>query len=1035
MGDVLGWVQDKLHSVIGYSEASVAQYIISIAKKYNDPQRITEELALVQVPNNDTTQKFVAELVSRISNQSNQSNTIKSKPKKQTYDLVSMINDDEIKSTETKKKDKGDKKRKIAHLRKKSDKSVLDDNEPEPEIKRRLVDNTPEPPPQPQESEQDRRDKERQEQDAKLERIREQTKNIEENRGTKKLQDSKNELFEDGGERKQVLSKLRDYSRRRYLGKREEQKIEELIKELEDDEAMWADSELTARELENRQNLRNIIQYARSREDINKIETYVMPDAYYDEELKKSKQDKRFQVLTKRYEEKKNKNKKPEPSEHEKWEKYKIGSATMRFGSRDQQHPDQNEKQYELIVEDEIEFIAEDILKGKMELPEELKKLESTSSTANNEQEDIEKTRKSLPIYPHRERLMKMIADNQVLVIVGETGSGKTTQLTQYLYEDGYTKNNLKIACTQPRRVAAMSVAARVAQEMGVTLGDKVGYSIRFEDCTSPQTIIKYMTDGMMLREFLGEPDLSSYSVIIVDEAHERSLHTDILFGLVKDIAIARPDVKLLISSATIQAEKFSEYFDGAPIINIPGRRYPVDILYTKAPEADYLEASVITVLQVHFTQPQGDILVFLTGQEEIETACDMLRDRVKGFGQKAKELIVTPIYATLPTEMQAEIFKKTPPGARKVVLATNIAETSLTIDGIVYVIDCGFVKQNSYNPRSGMESLLVTPISRASADQRAGRAGRVSPGKCFRLYTSWSYKNELLSAPVPEIQRVNLGNVVLQLKTLGINDLIHFDFMDPPPVETLIAALEQLYALGALNDGGDLTVMGRKMAAFPLDPQMSKMLIASEGYGCSEEVASLCAMLNVNGSVFHRPKERAVHADNARKNFFRPGGDHLMLLAVYKECEENGFDKSWCMQSYVQVKSMKRARDVRNQLIKLMENEGVELKTNNDPALIRKAITAGYFFHAASLQKSGNYRTFHKPQTVYVHPSSSTYQTQARWVIYHELVFTNKEFMRQIIEIEPAWLIDIAPHLYRNTDIEKLTHKMPKNKGRATMA
>lgn len=287
-----------------------------------------------------------------------------------------------------------------------------------------------------------------------------------------------------------------------------------------------------------------------------------------------------------------------------------------------------------------------------------------------------------LPVYPYRNELLKAIAEHQVLIIVAETGAGKTTQIPQYLFEAGYTEVG-KIGCTQPRRVAAMSVAARVAKEMNVKLGNEVGYSIRFEDCTSDKTVIKYLTDGMLLREFLGEPDLSSYSVMIIDEAHERTLHTDVLFGLVKDIARFRPDLKLLISSATLDAEKFSDYFDSAPIFKIPGRRYPVDIFYTKAPEADYVDAAIVTCLQIHVKQAPGDILVFFTGQEEIEAAEELLKERTKGLGSKIGELLVCPIYGNLPTELQSKIFEPTPPGARKIVLATNIAETSLTVDGI----------------------------------------------------------------------------------------------------------------------------------------------------------------------------------------------------------------------------------------------------------------------------------------------------------------------------------------------------------------
>lgn len=340
----------------------------------------------------------------------------------------------------------------------------------------------------------------------------------------------------------------------------------------------------------------------------------------------------------------------------------------------------------------------------------------------------------------------------------------------------------------------------------------------------------------------------------------------------------------MLISSATLDAEKFSDYFDCAPIFKIPGRRFPVEIHYTKAPEADYLDAAVVTALQIHVTQPpgDGDILIFLTGQEEIETAEEIIKHRIKGLGTKIAELIICPIYANLPTELQAKIFEPTPEGARKVVLATNIAETSLTIDGIKYVIDPGFSKMKSYNPRTGMESLLVAPISKASANQRAGRSGRTGPGKCFRLYTAYNYMNDLEDNTVPEIQRTNLANVVLSLKSLGIHDLLNFDFMDPPPAEALLKALELLFALSALNKLGELTKVGRRMAEFPLDPMLSKMIVASDKYKCSDEIISIAAMLSVGNSIFYRPKDKQVHADNARMNFHVGNvGDHIALLKV----------------------------------------------------------------------------------------------------------------------------------------------------------
>uniref|UniRef100_A0A673NIY1 RNA helicase n=1 Tax=Sinocyclocheilus rhinocerous TaxID=307959 RepID=A0A673NIY1_9TELE len=628
------------------------------------------------------------------------------------------------------------------------------------------------------------------------------------------------------------------------------------------------------------------------------------------------------------------------------------------------------------------------------------KESEPELSQAEKQKQSLQEVRRSLPIFPYRQDLLAAIRDHQILVIEGETGSGKTTQIPQYLLEDGYTNGGMKIGCTQPRRVAAMSVAARVAQEMSVKLGNEVGYSIRFEDCTSERTILKYMTDGMLLREFLTEPDLASYSVIIIDEAHERTLHTDILFGLIKDIARFRPDLKVLVASATLDTERFSCFFDDAPVFRIPGRRFPVDIYYTKAPEADYLEACVVSVLQIHVTQPAGDVLVFLTGQEEIEACCELLQERCRRLGSKISELIVLPIYANLPSDMQAKIFNPTPPGARKVVVATNIAETSLTIDGIIYVIDPGFCKQKSYNARTGMESLIVTPCSRASANQRAGRAGRVAAGKCFRLYTAWAFKHEMEETSIPEIQRTNLGNVVLLLKSLGINDLIHFDFMDPPPHETLVLALEQLYALGALNHLGELTKLGRRMAELPVDPMLSKMILASEHYKCSEEILTVAAMLSVNNSIFYRPKDKVVHADNARMNFVVPGGDHIVLLNVYTQ---SGYSTQWCFENFIQFRSMKRARDVRDQLEGLMDRIEVELSScSGESVPIRKQVSHGQALNISSEN------------------------VKICFILNVLSVF-------QVIEIESGWLLEVAPHYYKNKELEdSSSKKMPRKQGKA---
>ncbi|KAJ6843325.1 pre-mRNA-splicing factor ATP-dependent RNA helicase DEAH1 [Iris pallida] len=822
-------------------------------------------------------------------------------------------------------------------------------------------------------------------------------------------------------------SSLRKVSRQVYLQKRRDQKLLEIRDDIIDHEYIFEGVKLTEAEERELRYKKKIYELAKEHLDVDDISEYKMPEAYDQDGV--VNQEKRFAAAIQRYRDPGAGDKMNPFAEQEAWEEHQIGKATLKFGSKDKK---QAADDYQYVFEDGIDFIKESVMDGIQDEGE----MPAESPDASSAKSMLQDERKLLPIYPYREELLQAVNDHQVIVIVGETGSGKTTQIPQYLHEAGYTKRG-KVGCTQPRRVAAMSVSARVAQEMGVKLGHEVGYSIRFEDCTSEKTVLKYMTDGMLLREFLGEPDLASYSVVMVDEAHERTLSTDILFGLVKDIARFRKDLKLLISSATLDAEKFSDYFDSAPIFKIPGRRYPVDIHFTTAPEADYIDAAIVTVLQIHVTQPPGDILVFLTGQEEIETIDEILKHRTRGLGTKIAELIICPIYANLPTELQAKIFEPTPEGARKVVLATNIAETSLTIDGIKYVIDPGFCKIKSYNPRTGMESLLVNPISKASAMQRAGRSGRTGPGKCFRLYTAYNYHHDLEDNTVPEIQRTNLANVVLSLKSLGIHDLVNFDFMDPPPSEALLKALEQLFALSALNSRGELTKVGRRMAEFPLDPMLSKMIVASEKYKCSDEVISIAAMLSVGNSIFYRPKDKQVHADNARKNFHSGFvGDHIALLNVYNHWKETDFSTQWCYENYIQVRSMKRARDIRDQLEGLLERVEIEVTSNlSDLDAIKKAMTSGFFHHSAKLQKSGAYRTVKNPQTVHIHPSSGLAEVHPRWVIYHELVLTTKEYMRQVTELKPDWLVEIAPHYYQLKDVEDSgTKKLPRGEGRAEM-
>ncbi|KAL6697274.1 P-loop containing nucleoside triphosphate hydrolase protein [Trichoderma pleuroticola] len=635
----------------------------------------------------------------------------------------------------------------------------------------------------------------------------------------------------------------------------------------------------------------------------------------------------------------------------------------------------------------------------------------------------IKEQRESLPVFAFRSQLIKAVQENQILIVVGETGSGKTTQLTQYLAEAGFADNGI-IGCTQPRRVAAMSVAKRVAEEVGCKLGEEVGYNVRFDDCTSPATRIKYMTDGMLQREILMDPDMKRYSCIMLDEAHERTISTDVLFALLKKALKRRPDMKVIVTSATLDADKFSAYFNECPIFTIPGRTYPVEILYSREPESDYLDAALVTVMQIHLTEPKGDILLFLTGQEEIDTSCEILYERMKALGPSVPDLLILPVYAQLPSEMQSRIFEPAPPGSRKVVIATNIAETSITIDEIYYVVDPGFVKQNAYDPKLGMDSLVVTPISQAQANQRAGRAGRTGPGKCFRLYTEAAYQSEMLPTTIPEIQRQNLANTILMLKAMGINDLLHFDFMDPPPINTMLTALEELYALSALDDEGLLTRLGRKMADFPMEPSLAKVLIAAVDHKCSDEMLSIVAMLNLP-NVFYRPKEKQSQADQKKSKFHDPHGDHLTLLNVYNAWKHSGYSSPWCFENFIQARSMRRAKDVRDQLMKIMDRyKHPVVSCGRDTQKVRQALCTGFFRNAARKDPQEGYKTLTEGTPVYLHPSSALFGKQAEWIIYHTLVLTTKEYMHCTTSIEPKWLVEAAPTFFKVAPTDKLSKR-----------
>ncbi|PKA66118.1 putative pre-mRNA-splicing factor ATP-dependent RNA helicase [Apostasia shenzhenica] len=645
-----------------------------------------------------------------------------------------------------------------------------------------------------------------------------------------------------------------------------------------------------------------------------------------------------------------------------------------------------------------------------------------------------------LPIVRFEDEIVEIVERNTVIVIIGETGSGKSTQLSQILHRRGFTRSGA-IAVTQPRRVAAVSVSRRVSQELGVHLGEEVGYAIRFEDRTSAKTCIKYLTDGVLLRESLSNPVLNQYSVIILDEAHERSLNTDILLGLMKRLIKMRSsNLKVLITSATLDGEKVSVFFSGCPVLNIPGTLFPVEKLYSTEHPKSYIESSLRTALDIHIREPPGDILIFMTGQDDIDKMVKKLEERIQNFEEgSCMDALVLPLHGSLPPEMQVRVFSPAPSNCRRIIVATNIAETSLTVDGVVYVIDPGYVKQRQYNPSTGMYSLDVVQISRVQADQRAGRAGRTRPGKCYRLYPSSIYQEEFLDATIPEIQRSSLAGTVLYLKSLDLPDIdiLNFDFLDPPSRESLADALRQLYLIDAIGEDGMITNVGRTMSELPLEPSLSRTLIEANQLGCLSQALTVAAMLSAEITL--RPVQSKDTKRKPQTNMLPDGsgwGDHIQLLQIYESWKCVDYDPDWCTEHNLQVRSMKFSRDVRKQLSQIMQKmakgpidaqSSANQRESQEYTTLRKALCRGYGNQLAERMLHHNgYRTLGiRSQLVQVHPSSVLEANEdgqlPDYVVYHELINTSRPFMRNVCAVDMAWVMPILKKLEK-MDVNKLS-------------
>ncbi|XP_053652138.1 ATP-dependent RNA helicase DHX33 [Cherax quadricarinatus] len=638
------------------------------------------------------------------------------------------------------------------------------------------------------------------------------------------------------------------------------------------------------------------------------------------------------------------------------------------------------------------------------------------------------KQRSALPIFPARSRLLEELKKSDVVIVIGETGSGKTTQIPQYLHEERWDRKGT-ICITQPRRVAAITIAKRVAEEMNTNLGGLVGYSVRFEELVSQSTKLKYVTDGMLLREAISDPLLSKYSWIILDEAHERTISTDVLFGIVKGAQksrkiVAGDPLKVIVMSATMDVDHFSNYFNKCPVLYIEGRQHPVEMFYAREKQEDYILATMSTVFQIHKeAPPQHDILVFLTGQEEIDSVTHSIRQIAKDSSlQEYPKLRVYPLYAALPALQQLDVFRETASGERKIIISTNIAETSVTIPGIRYVVDSGRAKIRTYIPGSGFDVLKVKKISQAQAWQRTGRAGRETSGCCYRAYTLNEF-NAMTVNPVPEILRSNLASVILQLVAVGIKNILTFDFIDKPSALHVQQAVEHLSLLGAItlrSETLELTETGKKMAQFPIDPRYAKIILSGPEYGCTDEILTIVAVLS-SESIYINPSGKKDVAANTRRKFTSVEGDHITMLKIFRAFKASKENKVWAHENYLNHRNLMYAIAVRKQLVQVCQRCDISIvscQQNFDS--VRRCIVAGLFTNVAELQFGGKYITLDTKQEATLHPTSVLFGGKPAYVLFSELVVTGKTYMHINSVVDAQWLYEVAPEYFRKRHIKR---------------
>ena len=615
-----------------------------------------------------------------------------------------------------------------------------------------------------------------------------------------------------------------------------------------------------------------------------------------------------------------------------------------------------------------------------------------------------------LPVSERRAEIKKLVRDHQVVIVCGETGSGKTTQLPKICLELGYGVSGM-IGHTQPRRIAARAVSSRIAEEMSCELGQQVGYKVRFDEQVSDGTMVKLMTDGMLLTETRSDRYLNQYEVIIIDEAHERSLNIDFLIGYLKHILSRRPELKIIITSATIDPQRFSRHFHDAPVIEVSGRTYPVDIQYRpmieQEEEQDVVAAVVNTVDEISRID-HGDILVFLSGEREIREAANALNK------QNLRLTEILPLYGRLSASEQNRIFK--PGGKRHIVLATNIAETSLTVPRIRYVIDAGRARISRYSHRLKIQQLPIERISQASANQRAGRCGRVSAGICFRLYSEEDY----LSRPVytqPEILRTNLAAVILQMHALNLGTIESFPFIEPPDPRFIRDGVRQLRELGAMDNAERLTPLGKRLAQLPIDPRVGRMLFAAQEQGCLAEILIIAAALETQDPR-ERPMEKQQQADQAHARYRDADSDFINILNLWRYVNEqreqlssNQFRKL-CKREFLSWLRLREWRDTHQQLLELSREMGMQVGQN--PAgydAIHQALLSGLLSHIGHKHEDKFYQGARNTSFL-IFPGSGVAKKLPDWIVAAEIVETSQIFARTVARVDPGWIEQAAQHL-----------------------